>query len=524
MHKSLLRAVTPALALLTLTMSVACSSDETTTVTPSPIPPGTSTVTSSATAVSSATPTTTSTSTASVTETTPASPTAVSEPGLDWLTQGFDNRHSGYNPGEKTLSVDNVANLHVAWKADVESWVISQPVLASGVDVPGRGIVDVVYVGNEQGVLFAFDATDPLPEGRDRQIWRTQLGKGVCDTNINGVTGSPVIDRATNRIYAPSGDNKVYALDLATGELQSGWPVAVTDNVELEHIYSALTLSNGIVYANTAGACGDETKVPYKGRIVAIDTKAAQVVATFVPNGTDGPYGGGIWTPAGVTVSEDGTLYAGIANANSVDPENQGYNHDIVHLSPELEVIESVDPQLDGFDMAITSAPVLYQPPGCPPLIVAMAKTGEVFVYNRENLVNPPVDRELVAFNLGIFLGMPAYDPVINTVFVGNSNASEIYTPGLVALGVDGQCGLSPKWQANLPPETGVVGSPTVANGVVYYTTGMGNMAYAFEAATGKELWNSGDTFGARVTHAPLVVNGHVYVGTWNNELYVFAP
>ena len=75
-----------------------------------------------------------------------------------------------------------------------------------------------------------------------------------------------------------------------------------------------------------------------------------------------------------------------------------------------------------------------------------------------------------------------------------------------------------------MPPETGVVGSPTVANGVVYYTSGMGNVAYAFEADTGKELWNSGDTFGARVTHAPLVVNGHLYVGTWNNDLYVFAP
>jgi len=507
------RGILPAIVLLALALSPACSGDDAGTTTPSATPPA---VTREPSPVD--TPTATATATAT------ASPTPGPAPGVDWPTQGFDNRHSGYNPGEEVLSVETAPNLDVAWKVDVESWIISQPVFASGVEVAGRGAVDVVYVGNEEGVLFAFDARDPLPEGVDRLIWRTQLGKGVCDSNINGVTGSPVIDRATNRIYAPSGDNKVYALDLATGELQPGWPVAVTDNVEFEHIYSALTLANGMVYANTAGACGDETKVPYKGRVVAIDAAAAQVVATFVPNGTDGPYGGGIWTPAGVTVADDGTLYTGIANANAVEPENQGYNHDIVHLSPTLEVIESVDPELQGFDMAITSAPVLYQPPGCPPLLVAMAKTGEVFVYNRENLVNPPVDRELVAFNLGIFLGMPAYDPETNTVFVGNSNASEIYTPGLVALGVDADCGLSLKWQAQLPPEVGVVGSPSVANGVVYYTSGMGNKAYAFDAATGAELWNSGDLFGARVTHAPLVVNGHLYVGTWNNELYAFAP
>jgi outer membrane protein assembly factor BamB len=119
---------------------------------------------------------------------------------------------------------------------------------------------------------------------------------------------------------------------------------------------------------------------------------------------------------------------------------------------------------------------------------------------------------------------MPAYDPVTNQVFISNSNASDVYKPGLVALKVDDTCGLTLGWQAERPPEVGVVGPPTVANGVVYYTTGTGKQAYAFDAATGEELWNSGDLFGARVAHAPLVVNGHVYIGTWGNRFFALAP
>jgi outer membrane protein assembly factor BamB len=436
---------------------------------------------------------------------------------------GFDLGHSGYNPLETHLSVENVPDLKVRWTYEVGAWVISQAVFASGVEVPGRGTVDVVYVGNENGVLFALDARDPLPEGADRLVWSKQLGAGVCNSGINGVTGSPAIDRATNRIYAASGDNQVYALDLATGELADGWPVPVTDNIDLEHIYSALTLANGLLYANTAGACGDETKVPYRGRLVAIDPETAGVVATWVPNGADGPYGGGIWSPAGVTVHEGGDVFTGVANANQVEPENVGYNHDIVRLTPMLEVVASHDPGLEGFDMGITSAPVLYHPPGCPPLLVAMAKTGEVFVYEQDALAEGPIDRELIAFNLGVFLGMPAYSPETNMVYVSNSNESELYRPGLVALEVDSDCGLSLAWQAERPPEVGVVGPPTVANGVVYYASGTGNQAYAFDAETGEELWNSGDLFGARVAHAPLVVNGHVYIGTWANTFYALA-
>ncbi len=166
MRKVPVRGILPAIVLLALALSPACSGDDAGTTTPSATPPA---VTREPSPVD--TPTATATATAA------ASPTPGPAPGVDWPTQGFDNRHSGYNPGEEVLSVETAPNLDVAWKVDVESWIISQPVFASGVEVAGRGAVDVVYVGNEEGVLFAFDARDPLPEGVDRLIWRTQLGK-----------------------------------------------------------------------------------------------------------------------------------------------------------------------------------------------------------------------------------------------------------------------------------------------------------------------------------------------------------
>ena len=65
-----------------------------------------------------------------------------------------------------------------------------------------------------------------------------------------------------------------------------------------------------------------------------------------------------------------------------------------------------------------------------------------------------------------------------------------------------------------------VVGSPAVANGVVYATSTDANV-YALDAHTGVELWNY--TTGDVVPSSPTVVNGVLYVGSYDAHVYAFS-
>ncbi len=518
LHPSWFRLLAVPLFALAAMMTLACDDADTRTPTLTPTVPSPTATTPPPTGTPANRPITTGTPVPTVDRT----PAVTPEPGADWPTYGFDNAHTGFNPREAQLGVENVGNLANAWSIDLGGWITDQPVFASAVDVPGRGAIDLLYVGTEKGDFFAIDVREPLPADIDRIAWSTNVGAGECDHGINGVTGTPTIDRATGRVYVVGGRAEAFAFDLATGELALGWPVKVTETPELEKVWSGGTIANGLYYTATGGYCGDETKTPYRSSVVAIDIETAEVVHRWYPLGADGPYGGGIWSPAAVSVDDAGKVYVAGGNAN-IDPESFAFGEHIVRLSASLEPEASHFPNLTGFDVDFSSAPVLFEAPGCPLSLVAMAKTGELFLYDAAKIDAGPLQTELVASGLGLFLGMPAYSPETNMVYVSIPDKSAKYMPGMAALEVTAGCGLRTTWQQTRPPEVAIVSPPTLANGVAYHTTGMGNQVYAFDAATGDELWNSGDFFKARLPAAPIVVNGRLYIGSWDNQLYAFG-
>ena len=80
-------------------------------------------------------------------------------------------------------------------------------------------------------------------------------------------------------------------------------------------------------------------------------------------------------------------------------------------------------------------------------------------------------------------------------------------------------------WVTSLAPSGGIFSGPTVANGVVYATTGQGDgKLYAVHAATGQVLFSAhvgdGDQAGDGewVNASPTVANGTVYVGTYESK------
>src|SRR4051794_32452370 len=209
--------------------------------------------------------------------------------GTDWLTYGFDLARSGSNPNEATLTPSNVKNLTQIWAQDSFGQITGQPLYASGVTINGQS-KDVVYAANGSGFVNAFDAaTGAL-------YWRNQFGVATTQcsfgTQSHGITGAPVIDRATSRIYFVDGQGKAYALNLSMGATVSGWPVTVITDPSIEMVWSALTLANGRLYVAVGSPCDN---VGSRGRLVAINPSTAQITNTFIVVDPSHGDGGNIW-------------------------------------------------------------------------------------------------------------------------------------------------------------------------------------------------------------------------------------
>ena len=437
---------------------------------------------------------------------------------LDWATYGFNLQRTGENPFETTITPSTVAGLHQIWSFNLGAVTIMQPVLAAGVIVNGSP-KDLVYMGDEHGDLYAIDASTGT------MVWHHNIGSqqtscGDIPDGIFGASGSPSLDRPNNRMFVVGGDGNMYALDLSTGVTLAGWPVAVTTDPSHEHTYGGVTVNNGIVYAEIASYCDIG---PYHGRIVAINI-ANKKMRNFLPAGNKN--GGGIWGPGGVSIDPaTGDVFTATGNALT-NPESFHYCENVVELTSLLRVLGSNYPGLTGGDVDFGATPILYQPPGCSPMVAAKNKTGVLVTYQRGNVSAGPFQRlQIASVSDYQFNGIPAWSDATHLLYIGNSSDSNLgtYKHGMLALSVDANCQLNLAWQQIVGPNFSSVSPPTVAGGLVYYGDGPGNQLLAFDSTTGTQLWSSGSTIQGAIFGAPTVVNGRVYVGAWDGKLYAFG-
>jgi len=418
----------------------------------------------------------------------------------DWLTFGKTAQRQGYNGQETVLNGQTVSGLHQLWQFPMNGPILTQPLLASGI---------------------------PLDDG---------TGTG----NTVPVDLVYVADQALNRMWLVPGDGTLWALALDTGNPLPGYPLQIIDQSSQNGAtfdYGALTYFNGSLYVPTAGLCD---LPPYHGQLIKITvgtngTDTPQVAARWYPTGATGPDGGGIWSFGGASIEADGSAVY-VATGNSLTaPENGGYADQVVKLDPNLQLLAANAPNLTGVDTDFGATPLLYQPANCPPQMAVMNKTGELFVYNRDAaaIASGPAQRIAVTQNIapdGDFIGLPAYDPVSQQLYLGNpkDDVSGTYPHGLLAFGVASDCTLSLRWQQTIgtnatPGSDNPMIPPMVANGVVYYATGNASSVFAYDSA-GNYLWDSGQQINGGVFISPTVINGLLLVADFNGNLTAFGP
>ena len=243
------------------------------------------------------------------------------------------------------------------------------------------------------------------------------------------------------------------------------------------------------------------------------------------PNG-----GGGIWGYGGVSVDPATGHVLVATGADSVEAYTL-YADRLVSLDGSLNLLGSCEPfhptsypcSGDPCDVDFGATPTVFQPSGCPTLVAAGNKNGELYLMREsdlDHLGRAPPD---AAAQPGQRLAGQRRHRRVAGLLGGRADAvRERCGPrpprrrrrasSASRSGPTASCrwrGARPLGGATQPDST-----PTVAGGVVYVGEGNGGAVHAYDATTGQPLWqNSGPQVATYA--APIVANGTLFSGSW---------
>ncbi len=221
------------------------------------------------------------------------------------LTYHGGNSRSG-NFVVPALSWEKVRSVHLdlTFEARVSGPLYAQPLYWH----PLGSSSGTLFVATANNVVQAIDATS------GKELWRRVVGRPVrrgslpCG-NIDplGITGTPVIDPATQAIYfdaaveLPSGPrHQVFGLSLKDGTVLPGWPVDVADALQqagsqfdptVQNQRAALSILDDTILVAFGGHFGDCGN--YHGWVVGISLHDPSKLVSFKTRAR----GGGIWSP-----------------------------------------------------------------------------------------------------------------------------------------------------------------------------------------------------------------------------------
>jgi fibronectin type 3 domain-containing protein len=499
--------------------------------------------------------------------------------GAGVFTHHNDNARTGQNLNETVLTHANV-NASAFGKLasySIDGIAHASPLYVAGVNIPGLGLRNVVYVATEHDSVYAFDA-----DGRGTTpLWHdTFLGPGVttvsntdvgecCDIAPEiGITGTPVINPATGTMYVvvktKEGTNnyvqRLHALDIATGAEKLGGPVVIqatvpgtgadSTNGQLafnsfrENQRTALLLHNNIVYFGF-GSHGDNQ--PYHGWLLGYDATTLQrvVAYTTTPNGE----GGGIWqSGGGLAIDSAGNFY--FATGDGTCTANAGgkdYGNSFLRYNPATGVADSFTPRdqafLDTNNLDLDAGGMILLPdqPGAHPhLLVSAGKNGTIYLVDRDNMggysttTNRNVQTLENIFPFGTPLPGNYSSPVYfnGTVYFGP--VSDVVQAFKLTNGLLSTAPTSTTAQSYPYPGGALsISANGSSNGILWTVRKNGTAAgtlHAYDAANlANELYNSDQAAGARDAldaaakfSVPVVINGRVYVAS-EGRLTIFG-
>lgn len=477
------------------------------------------------------------------------------------LTAQYDNARTGATLYETTLTPGNVnaERFGKNFSYPVDGDVYAQPLFVPGVEIPGKGKHDVVFVATEHDSVYAFDAAGTPAE----PLWKVNfLTPGDVATvkaqDVRcpflqpeiGITPTPAIDIATGTLYVLARtkrrrgtfstdhfEQKLHALAITTGVEKFGGPVEI-QAPEFDPLRelprAALLLSGGQVYMTWGSSCDVG---PYHGWVMAYDARTLAQTAVF----NTSPKAGlsGIWqSDNGPAADEEGNVYVATGNgAFTLGANGRDYGDTLLKLRLQghsLNVADYFTPanesEMDRTDADLGSgAPiVLPKQPGSPRMVAVGGKDGKLYLLNGDALgkhpaAGDPAGAQSVKFRGGIY-SAPAYWNSHLYILTSGDYLSDYPLD-------NGRLAEKPRAMGDRfgnPGATPAISANGNKNGIVWLVeTKSWNaedrpaVLHAYDAANvERELYNS-EQNGSRDRAGPacrfvvpLVVNGRVYVAT----------
>ena len=493
----------------------------------------------------------------------------------DWTTEGFDAQRSSWMRTDPYISIDTLSKFQFIWKLKVDNESrygnsLTTPV-ALGNLMTFRGFKSLIFVGGSSNNVYAIDydfgtmfwrthhnytagprefpGSATCPGGMTLPLTRatpltppTQLaffgfarpprpakgdvgapGKGApqleeiaariaargnrgggADTPApaRGATparGTPPpargatpeagrAGRAPNVVFSVAADGLLRGLIPDTGDLA----LAPARFLPANATATGLIWADGFVYAATSNTCGGAPT-----GVFAMDfTAETKPVITWLSNGAD---------ITGLALDTNGTVYVTTGQGTSE------YANSIVALDGKtLKLLRAYSAKTEAF----ITPPVVFSE-GDRTYVVATTGTS------------------LHLLDASSFATVVRTEPQANVRFTGNGVATWRDAAGTRWLLTSGSgshiaytfagSSVSERWRRNaVGPRT-----PIIVNGVVFALAG-GNatsnaVLSALEPATGKELWNSGNTISSAASAGMAAGTGQVYVVTLDNTVYAFG-
>jgi hypothetical protein len=339
-------------------------------------------------------------------------------------TSQYDNARSGANRLETILTPRNVNVRHFGkiFTLKVDGDVYAQPLFLAGLEIPGKGRHDVLFVATEHDSVYAFDAYGhpAVP------LWRVNfLRKGVTtvpDDDVEcpfivpevGITSTPVIDADTGTLYVLARTKesshyrqRLHALSVTTGLEKFDGPVDIKAMIDgrgtgsqlgklefdplRENPRASLLLTNGSVYLTWGSSCDVG---PYHGWVMAYDAHTLKRKAVF--NASPDADDSGFWAgDTGPVADKRGNLFLATGNGR-FDAASGGrdYGDSLLKLDGlSLKLYDYFAPfnvgKLDADDKDLGSGgPVLLpaQPGPHPGLVVIAGKGGTIYLIDRDHM------------------------------------------------------------------------------------------------------------------------------------------
>lgn len=485
----------------------------------------------------------------------------------DWPTFGGDAQRSGWARAEQILDKTNVKTLEMKWKIQLrnkpkELTSLTAPIVADQIKT-ARGIKEFVIVGGSSDHLFAIDADT------GKLVWSKTFGvsgtpswkpETLCPYALNA---TPVVQGGRPKIvYAISSDGKLHALKLVDGEDRfppRQFVPAFSKNW-------SLNIAGGVLYTAISQRCNGVMSGVY-----SIDLNSPDLPIHSFEAGRPG-----IWGRAGVAISTSGTVFAETGDG-AFDPANHQYADTFLALSSkDLQLTDSYTPSnrewltRKDLDMGNMS-PVVFSYKG-KEYLAGAGKEGRLFLLDTSSLGcathRAPLYRSPLIANEEInhaahgfwgafatweghdgtrWLFAPAWGPLHSAappIPLTNGDAPHGSVMAFRVEVKEGVAALAPAW---ISRDLNVPEPPVIANGLVFALSsgedvqqvdaggnslgtaervaGSRNaVLYALDAATGKELFSSGDTLKSFTHFGGLAIsNGRVFVTTWDGCVYAFG-